>query len=248
MRDVTRGGWLSRILDLVYPPACVGCGRGLDGGGEVFCPRCDVMVAWRDPARCRWCDHPTGQARRACPACLARWPRTGRVVALGYHAGPLRRALRAFKVGAWRRVGEALGEKLARRVVLELGGAGVHRVVPVPGGRSRQRRRGFDPSEVVAAPVARALGVPLDSGLVERVRDGERSRALTRLDREVQVQGRFAWRRPAGATGHRLLLVDDVYTTGESMEEVARLALEEGGARSVLGAVVSRAVVDLSLA
>jgi predicted amidophosphoribosyltransferase len=211
------------LLDAVYPPTCVGCGR--------------------DPVRCRLCDHPTTFARQFCSGCIRNWPRVERVIALGYHAGALRRALHAFKYGGVEPLGARLGDVLGQRVAREVGG--IDRVVAVPGGTERRRRRGFDPAEVVAQAVARRLAAPLESGLIARRRDGQPSASgRTRLDREVQVEGRFGCDRPGALGGLRVLLVDDVYTTGASLESAAKLLRDVAGARSVVGAVVGRTVLD----
>jgi len=201
------------------------------------------MIRWRDPIRCRVCEQPTTHRNRYCGACQARWPRIFKLVTLGYYGGPLRRALHIFKYGYVRGVGEWLGEAIGRRTVAELGG--IDRVVPVPGGVRRRRQRGFDPSTVIAESVARWLSVPLDVTSIRRVRDGPPLSSRTRLDREIEVSGRFAFAGAIGMRGQRVLVVDDVYTTGVSLDEVSRLILEGGRARSVVGAVVARAVVEV---
>ncbi|MBI4859305.1 MAG: ComF family protein [Candidatus Riflebacteria bacterium] len=240
---------LSRLAttftDLLYPPVCAGCSRCYDDDDRYFCPRCSVMLGWRDPVRCPLCEQPTTHRRQFCVGCQTRWPKAARIVTLGYYAGPLGHAVRVFKYGGIRSLGEYLEERLARRVVAEVGG--IDRVVAVPGGRARARRRGFDPAVVVAGTVARWLAVPLDLGSIERARDGAALATRTRLDREVQVRGRFASRCDATVAGERVLVVDDVCTTGVTLDEVAGLLLDVGGARSVVGAVLARTVVDVQV-
>jgi competence protein ComFC len=236
---------IATLRDLVYPPTCAGCGRSHGGEDPYFCLRCAVLLAWREPIRCPLCEQPTTHRGLACEACQQRWPAVVRLITLGYYAGSLQRAVKLFKYGGCRPLGEYLGDRLGQRVVSELGG--IDRVVPVPGGKVRARSRGFDPPAVVAAAVARWLGVPMDPTVLLRGTDGVSMTSRSRLDRELQVEGRFECRRPRALRGQRILLVDDVYTTGVSMEQGCQLLLEVAGARSVFGAVLARTVVDLRL-
>ena len=238
VRPRTLAWWLA---DLVYPPSCAGCRAPAGGDDPYFCARCVVMLGWRDPVRCPVCETPVALRGQWCETCLERMPRVERVIALGYYAGALRQGVRLFKYHGYRGIGSWLGEMLARRVVREVGG--IDRVVAVPGGRWRGYLRGFDPPAVVARPLARWLAVPLETGVVVRARDGVPAVARGRLDRELEVSGRFRCRRAGALAGLRVLLVDDVYTTGASLEEVARLLRDEAGARSVVGAVLARTLL-----
>ena len=239
---VREDSWLWRFADLLYPPSCAGCGAPAGGDDPYLCARCAVMIPWRDPVRCPSCEQPVARPRQWCLACQAIWPAAERIIALGYYGGALRRAIRVFKYGPVRGVGAWLAEMLARRVPREVGG--IDCVVPVPGGRARRRTRGFDPAEVIAGPVARWLAVPLETGLVVRARDGTHHAGRARIDREIQVHDRFACTRPGALAGQRVLVVDDVYTTGATLECVTRLLKEEAGARNVVGAVLARAVSE----
>lgn len=230
------------LVDLLYPPSCAGCGGLALPDDPYFCAHCQVMMGWRDPVRCPVCETPVSLRNQWCASCLERIPRIERLIALGYYSGPLRNAVRLFKYQAYRGVGAWLGEMLARRVVREVGG--IDRVVAVPGGRWRRHLRGFDPPVVVAGPLARALAVPLEGEVVVRARDGAPAVTRGRLDREVEVCGRFRCAAPGALEGLRVLVVDDVYTTGASLEEVGRLLRDEAGARSVVGAVLARTVLN----
>lgn len=233
---------LRALLDLLYPPTCAGCDGPPEPTDPYLCARCALTASWRDPIRCPLCEHPTTHPRQWCHWCLELWPRVERVVALGYYAGPLRRALRIFKYGGYEGMGAWLAEMLARRVVRELGG--IDCIVPVPGGRTRRRRRGFDPPAVLARPLARWLAAPIEDAVIIRARDGDHVPSRRRLDRELEVHGRFTCPVRGVLAGRRVLVVDDVYTTGATIEEVGRLLREVAGARSVVGAVVARTVND----
>jgi ComF family protein len=109
-------------------------------------------------------------------------------------------------------------------------------VVPVPLHASRMRHRGFNQAEVVAREVARILDVPLETRALRRVRRGASQASLGAADRSANVAGVY---RVAGAVPRRALLVDDVTTTGATLDAAARVLLD-GGAERVYALAVAR--------
>jgi ComF family protein len=105
-------------------------------------------------------------------------------------------------------------------------------VVPVPLHPMRAAERGFNQSALLARPIAAALGAPLGARVLERVRDTPRQAALDRTDRLVNVRAAFRCREPRVVAGKRVLLVDDVRTTGATITE-CRAVLAAAGARTV---------------
>lgn len=105
-------------------------------------------------------------------------------------------------------------------------------VVPVPLHPMRAAERGFNQSALLARPIARHLGVPLRARTLERIRDTPKQAALDRASRHMNVAAAFRCRDAKAVSGRRVLLVDDVRTTGATMTE-CRVALEEAGARAI---------------
>jgi ComF family protein len=114
-------------------------------------------------------------------------------------------------------------------------------VVPVPLHRSRERERGFNQAEVIAREVARRLKLPLKPILLVRTKARPDKHILSNEERWRIVRGAFATRRGSQVDNKRVLLVDDVMTTGATLDACAK-ALVEAGARSVIGLTVARAV------
>ncbi len=191
------------------------------------------------PRECPACDEPlSAGAVGFCPACaplLDPGERRGRALAAYVYGGPMADAVRALKYGGRTEHAPVLGRMLADRA-LELAGT-VDAVVPVPLHPARLRERGFNQSALLARPVARALAVPLVTADLRRVRDTPPQASLTAAARATNVKGAFLALR---APGSRVLLVDDVRTTGATLAECGE-ALVTAGADEVFTLVLARA-------
>jgi ComF family protein len=140
--------------------------------------------------------------------------------------------------------GEALAEMLGR-VFCEVAGGrirtlGVDTVVPVPAHWRRQWSRGYNQAAAIAREIATGLGARFESRLLRRVRHTAQQLLLTATARRENVRGVFRVRRGASPGGKRILLVDDVMTTGSTASEAAR-TLRAAGAEWVVVAVLARA-------
>jgi ComF family protein len=212
------------LLDLLLPPTCPGCGTE----GLVLCDRCGIRLARR-------LDEPPGM-----PIGLPR-PLPVGLVQLEWCAsfeGPVRAALHALKYRGERRLAEPLGRALAAR--WSRAGLGSDAIVPVPVHPRRRRERGFDQAEDLAQWCGRALGLPVVRALERRQRTVAQH-ALGQDARQINVAGAFAVRPDLeeAVRGRRLVLVDDVMTTGSTLSGCAA-ALLDAGAVAVAGLTVAR--------
>ncbi|MEZ4470668.1 MAG: ComF family protein [bacterium] len=225
-------------LDLLWPCACLCCGEAIARPG--FCPPCTALVTPRDGPRCARCDTalPTAGPAHECGRCLARKPRFSRGFGVFDYAGPIGDAIRAAK---YRRRPDGL-PAVSRALVAALPAAlredPPAAVVPVPLHLRRVLDRGIDPPLELAAAVARALGVPLAAHLLARTRDTPAQAGLSEVARRANVRGAFSAR---GASPGDVLLVDDVSTTGATLDAVARVVARAGAARV---RVLAAAMVD----
>ena len=215
-------GAASRLLDLVLPPACAGCGRE----GVVLCGPCERSLDVRlglPPGT------PVGLPSDVpLPLLAHEW--------CVPYAGLGRAVIHALKYGGERRLAAPLGGALARRW-LAAGGQG-DVLVPVPVHRDRLRERGFDQALLIAVGAGRVTGVPVRPALV-RTRRTVRQAELDRAGRAGNVAGAFAVTGRDEIRGRWVVLVDDVMTTGSTLREAA-LALGAAGAVAVSALTVAR--------
>ena len=195
------------------------------------------------PTRCAACDGAVRQRSLFCAPCASTIERAGAGDGRGTHVA-------AFEYGG--AVATAIGRlkyedraDLAPRLARAMAEAAqafsgaIDLVVPVPLHPRRLAERGYDPAALLAAPVARRLGVPSRPCALARMRETPQQVVMDRASRLLNVAGAFAVREHTTVAGARVLLVDDVRTTGATLDGCAR-ALHEVGARAVLALVLAR--------
>ena len=166
------------------------------------------------------------------------------VVHAAAYAGTARELVRRFKYRADFAAGRLLARLVAERVAAALPG-GVDLLVPVPLHRRRLGARGFNQAALLARDAGRRLGVRVDVAALARVRDTRTLAGLHPRERAAELGGVFAVRRPARVAGLRVLLCDDVLTTGTTAEGCCR-ALKDAGAAWAGVAVAARVLLPLA--
>lgn len=158
----------------------------------------------------------------------------------GLYEGPLVRAILLLKHEQIEPLGVWFADRLAEVVGNEAERMAADVIVPVPLHRQRARERGFNQVDIFGRPLARRLGLPYRPVLVVRSRPRPEKHLLRRDERWEAVRGAFAMRRGGRVDNLRILLLDDVMTTGAILDGCSR-ALRDAGAKSVLGLTVARA-------
>jgi ComF family protein len=174
-------------------------------------------------------------ARKDC-GCRSRLKALSRLRSAAAYEGPLELALQRFKYHGWRRLAGPLALLVAERLVVE--GLPARWAVAVPLHRSRQRQRGFNQSELLARELRRRLELSKPPGELVRTRATPSQVGHDRRWRLENVRDAFEWRGPPLDT-HSILLIDDVATTGATLEACAA-ALRAAGSGPVMGVSVAR--------
>lgn len=223
-----------RMLDLLFPRRCAGCGRA----GEMLCPACLGQVQPVPQPVCTRCGRPTPAPGR-CDACAAGRFHVSAIRAAAIYAEPLSQAIHQFKYEGRPELHEPLGQLLAgywqgRSVTVDL-------VAAVPLHATRLAERGYNQCDLLAEVLCRAARLPLlRPGVLNRQRETQQQALLGPAERRANVQGAFHWTGPA-LGGCKVLLVDDVATTGSTLEACAE-ALLAAGAGKVWALTVARAL------
>lgn len=236
-------GWprlKAALLDLLYPPRCAGCDRR----GAWFCAACMAQLERIAPAHCALCGEPlaatpTPPARALCPRCRTHPLTLDGLRFAAYFAGPLRPAVHQLKYRHCRAVAPALGHLIAD--AFRAAPFPCELLIPVPLHAQRLRERGYNQAALLAQAVGAELAVPVQPTALVRCRATRSQVTLGAQERRDNVRGAFAVPPPAIASvqGRAVAVVDDVCTTGATLEACAA-ALRQAGATSVWGLTLGR--------
>lgn len=211
--------WITQALtvaqDWLYPPRCAVC----DATAPPLCAACAAAIV---PAPPMPSDLPYLSAARAA----------------GAYVPPLSVAIQNFKYGRRLELAHPLGMLLYAALAPVMADWAPDVVVPVPLHWRRQLRRGFNQAEVLAREVARATKLPLDLRALRRIRHVPPQVGRTRAERLANLRGAFAVGPRASVGGQRVLLIDDVCTTGATLVAAAE-PLAHAGAAAIYGLVVA---------
>jgi competence protein ComFC len=230
------------IASLLYPPVCVIC-RASVRATEYLCDQCEAKVVRIVAPFCRKCSEPFEGAitnEFTCANCAHRTIHFDAAVAAYRSRGIVRQIIHDFKYGhqiylrqpvaRWLR--SALDDARLRDCRFDM-------IIPVPLHPTRQRERGFNQATMLAELLSAQVSIP-SKLLLERVRYTTTQTALDRAERMENLHNAFRLRKNMDVRGLRVLLIDDVLTTGSTLSECARI-LKRAGAISVHAATAARA-------
>ena len=240
------------LFSVLFPSDCRICRSDLTNISKLpVCEDCLGQIRPLEGTLCSLCGEKlpgqrfAGDAHPLCDLCRRAAPRFLRAVAYGAYDGALRDLLHIFKYQGVRSAAPLLGRLLGQGVIAA-GIAGPLLVVPVPLAGAKRRSRGFNQAEEIARAFCALTaidGIQLQSGLLARKRETVSQTGLTRPQRQANLRGAFAATQPEKLRDKRILLVDDVMTTGATAGECARVMMK-CGAKAVFVATVARATRD----
>ena len=222
--------WTAWLHELLFPSRCASCGAP----GPLLCDGCERLLRNVGPPSCARCGAPTAWPVRRCSECARRRLAFDSAQAAVCYSGPARTLVHAWKERGLRRIAPLAAELVSRRVPRPA--ADVITYIPPDGDRSV--KRGHQPARDLARALGERWSLPVAS-LLERTRPVARQTTLTRPQRRRNVRGAF--RAATVRVPPRIVLVDDVYTTGATADAAAS-ALRTAGADHVLVLTLARAV------
>lgn len=239
-------GWLRRGLDLLFPPRCVACSKV----GNWLCATCQSSIELVSPPICSLCGRSLLQSAQAdpgageflstedlCARCRIEPIQLDGIRSVAVHGGALRQAIHHLKYHHRHELAVTLGQMLFiywKKVDLA-----AELVVPVPLHANRRKERGYNQAALLARVLTERASLALNETHLIRTRATPPQVGLGARERKTNVQDAFAWAGPR-LDSIGVLLVDDVCTTGATLEACA-LALRQAGAESVWALTLARA-------
>ena len=228
--------WLSYLL----PPACPLCGGPFSKlSAEPFCPRCMANITLLPQAQCSCCALPfvcsSSLSPHLCGRCIQNRPAYAVTYAAALYRGELRSAISRFKFQQYPNLDRPLAGLLLKCLPVQLD---VDLLVPVPLHPARLRERTYNQALLLARELGRGRCLPTAHDALRKCRSTTPQQSLTAAQRRANLRGAFVLNREV--TGRKILLVDDVMTTGVTVDLCSQVLLS-GGAARVDVAVVARA-------
>lgn len=215
-----------RILEFLYPPRCPVCDTVVLPQRRI-CPECREKLRPASGATCFKCGKPLANGRREfCADCMKkkRFFIQGR--ALWVYEKEVKKSLYRFKYQNKREYGTAYAEETAKKDGAWIKSKGIQAIVPVPLHKKKRKKRGYNQAEIFAEELGILLDIPVRADLLTRVRDTRPQKTLNDSQRKQNLRHAFLARKGEAPT--RVLLVDDIFTTGSTLNAAAGALLEAG--------------------
>lgn len=232
----------ARVFNLTFPDDCRLCEQPLTNVSRIpVCPSClSLPKPLQAEFFCRACrtpfadDYPLDE-HDLCTVCRQGLANFDTAYSFGSYDGSLQQLIHLFKYAKVESLAEPLGHFLSQALPLE---ANFDLILPMPMHWKKRWERGFNQAELLAKPVARRFGLPLAKNL-QRTRYTKSQAGLSEAERRANLRGSFVVRHAGQIAGKRILLIDDVFTTGSTLRSAAQV-LKEAGAGHVSALTLAR--------
>ena len=215
------------LLELIFPTRCIICRQIFHGNAPIhICSRCIQEIEFYN--------------KDIVPLSLGGGIKSycDGVVCVGKYHHSLKRALRDYKFNERPSFYRAFGELIADKINRSLREYPLDVIIPVPMSRKRKVQRGYNQAELIALKASKILSIPIDTRAIVKVKDTHRQSSLNRQERLTNLKDAFEVLGSCSYEGKTILLVDDIITTGSTLNECSK-ALKQAGAKYVFGAVIA---------
>lgn len=224
------------LIHLLFPRRCPLCDdilfQSVFTPEEYICGKCQGKPEYVKEPLCKKCGKPLDDERQEfCYDCGRKKSHYVQGKALWIYKGEVKDSLYRFKYHNRREYAAYYGEELVRVYGEWIEKCGIEAMIPIPLSRQRKRQRGFNQAELIAKEISRRTGIPVYSDLLLRIRNTEAQKILNDTERKNNLKNAFKTKENKVQL-HHILLVDDIYTTGSTMNEAAKM-LKQAGAEQI---------------
>lgn len=224
--------WMKSLIHIIFPPRCPFCDgvlfHSIAAPRELVCQSCQDKLEYVQEPACMKCGKPLADERQEyCFDCARGRMEYAQGKALWVYKAEVKNSIYRFKYQGRREYASYYGAELVRVYGGWIRRHGVQAVIPIPVSKSRRRQRGYNQAALVAREVGRRMGLPVYEHLLLRVRDTKVQKELSGEERKNNLKKAFKTRENKVQLDH-ILLIDDIYTTGSTMNEAAKELLRAG--------------------
>jgi len=216
-----------KILNYLYPRRCPICHNIVIDKGAIACPACVVKLPIIKEARCKKCSKPMEHEGEYCFDCQHKKHYFDEGYASLLYDERMQRSIAYFKNHGRREYGEFYAKLLMRSAYRIVNRWQVDILLPVPIHRARTNARGYNQAEVIGHVLSKGLSIPIRTDIIKRVKNTKAQKELDISERKKNVGGAFALSEEV-SNYKRILIIDDIYTTGSTIDEIARELRKRG--------------------
>lgn len=227
------------LLDVFFPAFCINCGKE----GSYFCQDCFSLIDVLKRQYCPFCSQPKVVLdARTCSSCRKSKTLSGLYCAVPYDNFIVKKLINQFKYAPYiKELSRPLSSLITAHFInlADLPNFNNFVLIPIPLHKKKLKKRGFNQAEELAKELSGVLGIPVFNNVLIKTKQTPAQVELKKEQRQKNIKGAFLCQNPELISDRKILLIDDILTTGSTIEECARV-LQDAGAKEIWGVVVAR--------
>lgn len=222
--------WIDRILNVLYPKCCPICHRILKKSSMLICGECAGEIAPVMEPRCFLCGKPVREEEEYCRSCSGKQRSFDQGRGIFLYDERMKASILRYKYDGRRQYGDFYAKAMYIYAQKDIRRWKPDVIVPVPLYPRKRRMRGFNQAEDLAVKLSRYTAIPAETEMLKKIKDTKSQKKINEKERRKNLQGAFE--ASDSVKGKKILVVDDVYTTGSTIDAAAA-SLKEAGAEKV---------------